>query len=205
MQLIELLLNNWFQFHEHMQTGGIVMWPLLLLSLVMWILIVDRLLFVWRLNRKGMDCTNGWQHIQEGRLPDPKEYRGAIPELVALFITAQSGSRQVDKYILDQTVIRLQRSFTDRLTLIGVLAAIAPLLGLLGTVIGMITTFDVLAIFGTGNAKAMAGGISEALITTQTGLLIAIPGLFMKGFLDRKAGKLGKKIAVAGLYFRQQL
>jgi hypothetical protein len=63
-----------------------------------------------------------------------------------------------------------------------VLAAVAPLLGLLGTVTGMIATFDVLAVFGTGNAKAMAGGISEALITTQTGLLVALPDFTCKGF-----------------------
>ncbi len=62
----------------------------------------------------------------------------------------------------------------------------------------MIAAFDVLAVFGTGNAKAMAGGISEALITTQTGLLVAIPGLYMKGFLDRRVRNLSKKIAAAG-------
>jgi biopolymer transport protein ExbB len=66
---------------------------------------------------------------------------------------------------------------TRSLAVIGVLAAMAPLMGLLGTVTGMITTFDILAIFGTGNVKAMAGGISESLITTQTGLIVAIPGL----------------------------
>jgi biopolymer transport protein ExbB len=69
----------------------------------------------------------------------------------------------------------------------------------------MIATFDVLAVFGTGNAKAMAGGISEALITTQTGLLVAIPGLYMKGFLDRRARNLKQRISAAGLYLRRQL
>ncbi|MBE9569130.1 MAG: MotA/TolQ/ExbB proton channel family protein, partial [Proteobacteria bacterium] len=76
------------------------------------------------------------------------------------------------------------------LSVIAVLAAVAPLFGLLGTVTGMMTTFDVIAVFGTGNAKAMAGGISEALITTQSGLLVAIPGLFMSVFLIRRADHL---------------
>ena len=89
--------------------------------------------------------------------------------------------------------------------LIRVLIAICPLLGLLGTVTGMITTFDVLAVFGTGNAKAMAGGISEALITTQTGLLVAIPGLYMKGFLERRARRLQQRIAAVGYHLRRQL
>ena len=91
------------------------------------------------------------------------------------------------------------------LAVIGVLAAIAPLLGLLGTVTGMIAAFDVLAIFGTGNAKALAGGISEALITTQTGLLVAIPGLYMKGFLDRRADNLTQRITTVGYYLRRHI
>jgi biopolymer transport protein ExbB len=71
-----------------------------------------------------------------------------------------------------------------------VLAAVAPLLGLLGTVSGMIETFQVIRLFGTGNAQALSAGISEALITTQTGLLVAIPGLFAGWFLRRRARKL---------------
>jgi biopolymer transport protein ExbB len=62
-----------------------------------------------------------------------------------------------------------------------------------------------MSVFGTGNAKAMAGGISEALITTQTGLLVAIPGLYMKGFLDRRARNLQQRITAAGLFLRRHL
>jgi biopolymer transport protein ExbB len=93
----------------------------------------------------------------------------------------------------------------DYLGFIGALAAVAPLMGLLGTVIGMIVTFDVISVFGTGNARAMAGGISEALITTQTGLLVAIPGLYMKGYLDRRAQKLRHRISVVGYYLWRHL
>ncbi|WP_300675074.1 MotA/TolQ/ExbB proton channel family protein, partial [Desulfoluna sp.] len=71
---------------------------------------------------------------------------------------------------------------------------VAPLLGLLGTVSGMITTFDVIALFGTGNARAMAGGISESLITTQSGLSVAIPGMFMGVLLTRRSRRLAAKL-----------
>jgi biopolymer transport protein ExbB len=71
-----------------------------------------------------------------------------------------------------------------------VLAAIAPLLGLLGTVVGMIKTFDVISMFGTGDAKSMASGISEALITTQTGLIVAVPGLILGNFIFRRAERI---------------
>jgi len=78
-------------------------------------------------------------------------------------------------------------------------------MGLLGTVTGMIATFDSIAIFGTGNTRAMAGGISEALITTQTGLLVAIPGVYMKNFLVRRSEILKQRAASLGMYLRRQL
>ena len=192
-------------FTEYMQTGGIVMWPLAVVSLVMWLLIVDRALFIRRLHRKTMSFQTAWEHVKDDRFPDSTQYGGAVALLITTFLQKRSGNGPLDRFILDKIVMRFNRSLVDRLTLIGVLAAIAPLLGLLGTVTGMITTFDVLAVFGTGNAKAMAGGISEALITTQTGLMVAIPGLYMKGFLDRRARNLTKRISAAGLYLRRQL
>jgi biopolymer transport protein ExbB len=79
------------------------------------------------------------------------------------------------------------------------------LLGLLGTVTGMMATFDVLAVFGTGNSKAMANGISEALVTTQSGLLVAIPGLYMKSFLQQRAETVQQRLVLAGFYLRRHL
>ncbi|MCL4158474.1 UNVERIFIED_CONTAM: hypothetical protein GTU68_015083, partial [Idotea baltica] len=75
---------------------------------------------------------------------------------------------------------------TRRLGVLGTIAAVCPLLGLLGTVFGMISTFEVIQTVGVGNANALAGGISEALITTATGLTIAIPALvFYRAFLHQ--------------------
>ena len=64
-------------------------------------------------------------------------------------------------------------------------AAAAPLLGLLGTVTGMIKTFNLITIFGTGDAKSLSSGISEALVTTELGLIVAIPALILHGVLSR--------------------
>jgi biopolymer transport protein ExbB len=66
-------------------------------------------------------------------------------------------------------------------------AAAAPLLGLLGTVTGMIKTFTLITIFGTGDAKSLSSGISEALVTTELGLIVAIPSLILHGLLSRMA------------------
>ena len=198
-------MTQYLLLEEYLRAGGIIMVPLAVVSVAMWLLIVDRALFFRRLHRKNMDLGTALTHIRDNRMPDPMRYRGAISLLVARFLVRRSGDRRLDRFLVDEAVITINRSLGDYLTVIGVLAAVAPLLGLLGTVTGMIGTFDILAVFGTGNAKGMAGGISEALITTQTGLLVAIPGLYMKGFLDRRARNLQKRIAQAGYYLRRHL
>ena len=72
------------------------------------------------------------------------------------------------------------------MNVVSVCASIAPLLGLLGTVSGMITTFKMMTIFGTGDASTVSGGISIALITTELGLVVAIPSLIASALLSRK-------------------
>jgi biopolymer transport protein ExbB len=203
--MIDFLRTAVFQIEDYLATGGIVMLPLVLVSLIMWLLIMDRAIFFRRLHLKNMSFQVAWEHVRANRMPDPGRFGGAISLLVARFLADRSGDDVLDRFILDETVQRINRSMNDYLSIIGILAAVAPLLGLLGTVTGMIATFDVLAVFGTGNAKAMAGGISEALITTQTGLLVAIPGLYMKGFLDRRARSLQQRIAAVGYFLRRQL
>jgi biopolymer transport protein ExbB len=73
--------------------------------------------------------------------------------------------------------------------MIKTLMAILPLLGLLGTVTGMILVFDVMAFAGTGNARLMAGGVSAATIPTMSGLVAALSGLYLATYLERRAGK----------------
>jgi biopolymer transport protein ExbB len=203
--MIAALTAQYLRLEQYLHLGGDLMLPLMALSFLMWLLIVNRVLFFRRLNRKNMAARVAWEHIQDNRLPDPARYRGIISLLVARFVARRSHDRRLDRFILDETVKTLSGALDDHLALIGVLAAVAPLLGLLGTVGGMIDTFDILSIFGTGNAKGMAGGISEALITTQTGLLVAIPGLWMKGFLHRRARNLRRRIAAVGYYLRRRL
>ncbi len=112
------------------------------------------------------------------------------------------------KYYLDGMIkdpmeqeawLKKERERLDRnIDTILVLAQIAPLLGLLGTVTGMISTFESISIFGTGNAKALSRGISEALVTTQCGLVVAIPGLLMGHFLKRRAEVCSSRMKAQG-------
>lgn len=178
--------------------------PILTVSFFMWILIFNRILFLHRLYVKNISRDTAGELVKNNQYPEDI-YQGVNSLLVREFLAVRSGDPRLDDFILDETVVRLISSLDTHLATIRVLAGIAPLLGLLGTVTGMMGTFDVITIFGTGNAKAMSGGISVALITTQTGLMVSIPGLYMGGFLTRRANNLKYRLAAAGIYLKRFL
>ena len=91
---------------------------------------------------------------------------------------------------LDEAILKETPQMEKGLTAIKIIAAVAPLLGLLGTVIGMIVTFQAITLFGTGDPKLMAGGISQALVTTVLGLGVAIPLILFHGMLAGRSGAL---------------
>lgn len=172
------MIELYWQAVDFLRQGGWIMIPLVAASLAMWTLILGRLAEYRRLSR------------------------GNLGQIIRReFQAARSGHPALDREILQEVALHWRRRLDRRLALIGVLAAIAPLLGLLGTVLGMIQTFDVISLFGTGNARAMAGGISVALVTTQMGLLVAIPGLLMSNRLGRLSRDLRTTLEeeVAGL------
>lgn len=88
---------------------------------------------------------------------------------------------------LEDVLAKAAPALEKNLSIIKLLAAVAPLLGLLGTVIGMIETFQAITLFGTGDPKLMAGGISQALVTTMLGLIAAVPLLFVHNILDSRS------------------
>jgi biopolymer transport protein ExbB len=203
-RLPDTLLDSLAMALDLVRAGGPVMVPLVALSLIMWLLILERAFFFHRLNRRCISASQALSLVKANQMPERK-HSGMVGLLVAEFLLGRTGKKVLDRHIMDAAAGRLNRRLSRSLAVIGVLAAMAPLMGLLGTVTGMIATFDVLSVFGTGNARAMAGGISEALITTQTGLIVAIPGLYMKGFLDRRAQQAGRRITRAGLYLKRHI
>lgn len=88
---------------------------------------------------------------------------------------------------LSEAILREMPKITRNLTLIKIISVVAPLLGLLGTVTGMINTFQAITLFGTGDPKLMAGGISQALVTTVLGLVVAIPTVFLYTLLNTRS------------------
>ncbi|GGY42008.1 biopolymer transporter ExbB [Bacterioplanes sanyensis] len=141
--------------------GGPVLYGILAACLLLWSLILERLWFFYRdLPRSNRQLAEQWQQRSDYTSWTARKIRAAII------------SRQ------------RQRSQTY-LSSIATLIAICPLLGLLGTVTGMVSVFDVLAVTGTGNARAMASGISQATIPTMAGLVVALTGLYFRARFQR--------------------
>lgn len=162
------------------------MYPLILTCLWMWFLIGKKAVDMWAFtkgDRKFADLRGdigkadysaaAWQHF-----------------IVDGFLAEKTGNRDLDENVIESLRLHMEQFVNKYTGTIGLLSSVAPLLGLLGTVSGMVTTFSVIAEFGTGNARALASGISEALITTQTGLVVAVPGLFLASFLLRRSNAL---------------
>jgi biopolymer transport protein ExbB len=178
-----------WEAYEYLQQGGWVMIPLGLVSLAMWALIADRLLSYREFARDDLAPGAALAAINDTPAASGRG-KSVRRELLVRLLAERCGDQELDRRILYQHALRLRPQLRRHLPLIAVLASIAPLLGLLGTVLGMIETFDVIALYGTGNAKAMAGGISVALVTTQAGLLVAVPGLLVSAALARRARRL---------------
>lgn len=198
-----IMQQHFYPILEYIRAGGIVMIPLVIVSVVMWVLIIQKVFFFRHLYRKTISRNQAGEFVRKNIVPGSGTCEGITALFVTEFLRRRRHDSKTDTFILDETVISLVSLLDKYLAIIGVLAGIAPLLGLLGTVIGMMATFDIISTFGTGNARAMAGGISEALITTQTGLLIAIPGIYMKNFLNRRSEVLKHEIAGLGIYLKR--
>ena len=174
--------------YDYFKGGGIIMYPLLLVAVYMWTLIFERIFAFHRLEFRDIEMTDLLQDYRDGR--DFSLKTGLRAQIGYFLCQHQTADRALNRRLLDQCCLQLRPGIDRNIMLIAVLAMVSPLLGLLGTVTGMITTFDVIAMFGTGNARALAGGISEALITTQSGLLVSIPGVFSSAVLSLRARRL---------------
>ena len=127
---------------------------------------------------KGNDAAAAWQ---------AQRVDGVAGEMLQLGVEHAQEKRGVLEELLFEKVLKVRPELERFLPFLAITAAAAPLLGLLGTVIGMIKTFQLITIFGTGDAKSLSSGISEALVTTALGLIVAIPVLILHGALSRMA------------------
>jgi len=178
----------WQSLLSLVRSGGWVMIPLGVVSVLMWTLIAERMITFRRLTRKDLDIQAAVHAVQG----EPVNHfgHGLRATLMRNFTRKRTGEAELDRRILAECAVRIQPTLNRNLSVIAVLGSVAPLLGLLGTVSGMIATFSVISAIGTGNARPLAGGISEALVATEAGLLVAIPGLLLSASLSRRASRL---------------
>jgi biopolymer transport protein ExbB len=127
---------------------------------------------------KGNEAAAAWQ---------AQRIDGISGEMLATGVAHAHDKRSLLEELLFEKILRVRPTLERFLPFLAITAAAAPLLGLLGTVIGMIKTFQLITIFGTGDAKSLSSGISEALVTTALGLIVAIPTLLLHGALTRMA------------------
>jgi biopolymer transport protein ExbB len=173
-------------------SGGPVMIPLGLLSLVALAIVIERLWVVRRANfLKESTITSLSQLLTGGQYRAATDYchrhPGPFTNLVIALIDNRRAPYDELKEILEDTGRRELLGLQRGLPALATVVAGAPLLGLLGTVLGMIKIFQAVATAGTGITEQLASGIAQALITTATGLIIAIPTLFTHSFLEARA------------------
>lgn len=148
---------------EFMDTGGVVLSAIAVMIFVMWLLILERIMYA---------------------LKGYKQYEKTL-------IAKWQGRPERDSWNAEQIrqayIARAKQKLQVNLPLITSLVALCPLMGLLGTVTGMIEVFDVMAISGSGNARSMASGVSKATIPTMAGMVGALSGVFANTWIQRKA------------------
>lgn len=176
---------------ELIRAGGLLMWPIMLCSIISLAIIVERF---WSLQSKRITPKNlvaqVWQWAKSGNL-DAKhiqELRAGSPlgRILAAGLVNLQHDREVMKESIEEVGHHVAHELDRFLNTLGTIAAVSPLLGLLGTVLGMIKVFTVITTEGVGDPSILADGISVALITTAAGLTVAIPTLmFYRYFRGR--------------------
>ena len=200
---------------EQLLSGGPLIWPILAVGLLALVFIVERMIFLRRVaaNTGGLvERVN--ELVLAGKFDEAWQEADSQPgrptsNVLKAGLAARGQSRDVLENSLAEAILHETPRLERFLPVLKVLAAAAPLLGLLGTVTGMINTFHVITSFGTGDPRLMAGGISEALVTTQLGLAVAIPVLVAATLLSRRAKVLAadleeKAVAMTAALLRRE-
>jgi biopolymer transport protein ExbB len=178
---------------EIVKAGGWVMVPILLCSIVAFAIIAERF---WTLQKRKVVPPNlvadVWSAFKDQSFDQDALQRlkrgSALGRMLAAGLVNLQHDREIMKESIEDTGRHVVHELERFLNTLGTIASITPLLGLLGTVIGMIKVFNTITTSGVGDAGLLAGGISEALITTAAGLVVAIPSLmfyrYFRGLLD---------------------
>jgi len=187
-------------FMEQLRAGGIIAWVIVGLALFSLLIILERVLvLLLASNRARRLFERLRKQILDGRSEAAEamlQRHGALARVLRVILQHRDESRERLDELAAESVLRETPRLERLLPLLGVAAAVAPLLGLLGTVTGMISTFRVITEHGTGDPRLLSGGISEALITTEFGLAVAIPVLLIHTMLVRWSDRITDQMQI---------
>ena len=192
---------------DKLEKGGILMWPILIVAIVATILGIERLIVLLYTRRASVQIMDRIHDLATKRMwTEAREFctvnkRSPTCSMLDSVMEHADVPQEVLENSLTEAIMRQQPKLNRFLPTLSVLAAIAPLLGLLGTVTGMINTFQVITTVGTGDPRMMSGGISEALLTTQFGLMVAVPIMLLHHFLQRRVDRISSDMEEKGLAF----
>ena len=195
---------------EIVQSGGWLMVPIIACSVIAAAIILERL---WTLQVQRViprDLTaQVWHWVKSNQL-NPKHiqtihHSSPLGEILAAGLANRHRDRELIKESIEDTGRHVVHELERYLNTLGTIAAISPLLGLLGTVIGMVTVFAAIMTHGVGNPGVLAGGISQALITTAAGLSVAIPALIGYRYLRGRIDELVVQMEKEALKFMEAL
>ncbi len=180
---------------ELVTAGGWLMAPIIACSIIAFAIIAERL---WTLRIKRVIpsdlAAQVWEWAKDSKLDIERmqALRASSPlgRILAAGLSNRNASREIMKEAIEDTGRHVVHELERYINTLGTIAAISPLLGLLGTVIGMIKVFSAITTQGVGNPAALAGGISEALITTAAGMVVAIPSLMAYRYFRGKVALL---------------
>lgn len=177
---------------EHVLKGGIWVWPIIGFAAMAGLLAVYKLVAIYTIKQPGAAHLGSIvRKVREGKKEEALEEARGLPwefgPMIEEAVKCSDQDKELVEEVMYEKMLEAQPKVERFLSVIAVTAAVAPLLGLLGTVTGMINTFKMITLFGTGDASSLSGGISEALITTELGLVVAIPSLVAHAMLNRKA------------------
>ena len=154
--MIDLYIDNFFNFFDK---GGFVLYIVFAIALFLWALLIERYIYI------------SFEY---------KKYAKALKQELSQNKFNQKFKEEIKKYLIEESNIKLKSG----LSFIKTLIIVCPLVGLLGTVTGMIEVFDVMALNGTSNVKSMANGVSMATIPTMAGMVVALSGILFEKKLE---------------------
>ncbi|MEM6675432.1 MAG: MotA/TolQ/ExbB proton channel family protein [Planctomycetota bacterium] len=195
---------------EHVSKGGVVMYPILIMAALALLVALYKwisFMFIKKPSKKALDGL--MEAVQAGDEDSARrrarEIKGPTGSMLEVGVDNIRRSRDLIEEVMYEKVLVAKSKVNRALPFIAVCAASAPLLGLLGTVTGIINTFKQITVFGSGDVKQLSGGISEALITTKFGLIVAIPSLLLHAYLYRKARGVITQMETSAVRFANEV